>query len=590
MIASTMGPPAGWASTAPAGLSPADWTQIAHQLPTPIQEAKLAADDLQNDYRLGTALAVDGDTVVIGAHGESGGPGNPLYHAGAAYVFERHQGGPNNWGQAAKLTAADAGFFDEFGRAVAISGDTIAVGAPYENGGDDDPMSDAGAVYIFERDQGGPGNWGEVTKLSASDPGIEDDFGLVIALHGDTLVVGAPGEDGGPGDPMPYAGAVYLFERHQGGADKWGEVKKLAASDAESGDGFGNAVALQNDTLVVGVPQEDGGPGNPVLWAGAAYVFERNQGGAGNWGEVKKLAASDAGNKDRFGSSAAIDGDTLVIGAPFEDGGAGDPQFVAGAAYVFERHVGGSNNWGEVKKLAAPEPQEGDYFALHMALLGNTIVAGAPNESGGAGDPLVRAGTVFVFERDQGGANNWGLVAQLTSDDIQAEDNLGYSVAMSGNGLVFAGAPSEDGGEGSPLPYAGAAYVFCLDDDLEENDDFAQALALLPGSYAGLQVCGGDDDFYALTLAAGNTLEVSALFSHTAGNLDLALYDAEGNLLALSDSLSDNEQLSYLAPPAGEYILHVYGLEGAINGYALTTSVSMEEVDISIYLPIMLGH
>jgi hypothetical protein len=586
MIVATTRPPAGAAPAHPTELSPADWAQIVTQLPIPVQEVKLTAGDASNDYRFGAAVAVEGDTVVVGAHGESGGPGDPLYHAGAAYIFERNLGGPNNWGQAKKLTASDPGFFDEFGQAVTISGDTIAVGAPYENGGDGNPMSDAGAVYIFERDQGGPGNWGEVVKLSASDPGVEDDFGRTISLHGDTLVVGAPGEDGGAGDPLSGAGAVYIFERDQGETGTWTEVIKLAAGDAESSDLFGLVVALHNDTLVVGAPQEDGGLG----WAGAVYVFERDHGGVGSWGEVKKLSASDAGNGDRFGSAVAVDEDTIVIGAPFEDGGPGDPQFVAGAAYVFERNLGGANAWGESTKLAAPDPQEGDFFARHIAILKDTIVVGTPYESGGPGDPLLRAGTVFVFARDQGGVDNWELIAELMAEDAQAEDTLGDSVAINSAGAIVTGASGEDGGPGDPLPYAGAAYIFCVDDDLEENDDFAQATVSLPGSYPGLQVCGGDDDYYVVALAAGDTLEVDALFSHAAGNLDLALYDADQSLLAVSDSVTDDEHISYIVPEADDYLIRVYGFEGALNTYTLLLNVSGKTVEIPTYLPILLGE
>src|SRR3990172_5247287 len=166
----------------------------------------------------------------------------------------------------------------------------------------------------------------QVKKLTASDAEAGDAFSFFsVAVSGDTAVVGAPFEDAGGED----AGAAYVFERNQGGANNWGEVKKLIASDAQLLDRFGFSVAVSGDTAVVGAYEEDAMAGN----AGAAYVFERNQGGAGNWGEVKKLIASDAQADDRFGSSA-VSGDTAVVGALFEDAG-GDN---AGAAYLFERN------------------------------------------------------------------------------------------------------------------------------------------------------------------------------------------------------------------------------------------------------------
>lgn len=443
--------------------SSAEWGLAGTQLSGPTQAVKLAADDAQISDFFGSAIAVEGDIFVVGALGEAGGPGDPLWHAGAVYVFERDQGGAGNWGQVVKLTAGDAGFMDEFGHAVAVSGDTIAVGAPYENGGDGNPLSDAGAVYIFERDQGGPGNWGQVTKVMAGDPGVEDDFGRAVSLSGDTLVVGAPGEDGGPGDPMSYVGAVYVFERNQGGPDNWGQVTKLVPSDAQTDDGFGNGVAVSGDTLVAGSPTEGGGPGDPLPWAGAAYVFERNQGGAGNWGEVAKLTASDAQSFDHFGWALAVEGDTIVVGAPFEEGGPGDPMFVAGAAYVFERNQGGAGNWGEVARLAAGDPDEGDFFGDQVAVVGELIVAGTPYESGGPGDPLLRAGASYVFERNQGGAGNWGQLVKLTADDAQAEDIFGSDVALGSDGLIFVGALDGDAAGPPPVVDSGVAYIFDLE-------------------------------------------------------------------------------------------------------------------------------
>jgi hypothetical protein len=169
-----------------------------------------------------------------------------------------------------------------------------------------------GAAYAFERDQGGAGNWGEVKKLTASDAQDGDWFGGSVAVSGDTAVVGAIYEDGAGVD----RGAAYVFERDQGGAGNWGEVKKLTASDAQDDDWFGWSVAVSKDTAVVGAYEEDGAGSD----RGAAYLFERDQGGAGNWGEVKKLTASDAQDYDNAGFSVAISANTAVMGALYEDG------------------------------------------------------------------------------------------------------------------------------------------------------------------------------------------------------------------------------------------------------------------------------
>ncbi|MCH8346643.1 MAG: FG-GAP repeat protein, partial [Chloroflexi bacterium] len=156
----------------------------------------------------------------------------------------------------------------------------------------------------------------EVKKLLASDAEADDTLGFSVAISGDIAVVGAIREDAG-GSPLDNFGAAYVFGRDEGGAGNWGELKKLTASDAQSLDHFGSSVAVSGDTVVVGAPVL----AIPEAGPGAAYVFQRDQGGAGNWGEVKKLTASDAQALDRFGFSVAISGDTAVVGADLEDAG-----------------------------------------------------------------------------------------------------------------------------------------------------------------------------------------------------------------------------------------------------------------------------
>ena len=253
-------------------------------------------------------------------------------------------------------------------------------------------------------------------------------------------------------------------------------MKKLLASAAQAGDLFGESVAISGDSAVVGAIFEDAGGGG----AGAAYVFERNQGGAGNWGEVTKLTASDAQGGDFFGQSVAISGDTAVVGAYREDAGGSD----AGAAYVFQRNEGGADNWGEVKKLTASDAQAGDQFGISVAVSGDTAVVGASTEDAGGDD----AGVAYVFERDEGGAGNWGEVKKLTASDAQALDHFGFSVAVSGDTAVV-------GTPGLPFLFAedaGAAYVFCSDNDGDTRCDAADPdddNDGLPDFYEGAHSC-----------------------------------------------------------------------------------------------------
>jgi hypothetical protein len=322
-----------------------------------LSETKLRAlDAMPYDY-FGESVSIDADTVVVGAPGVDAAGAN----SGAAYIFERNQGGLANWGEAKKLTASDAAAGDQFGAAVAISGDTIVVGA----WGDGEPGLELGAAYIFERNQGGPGNWGQVKKLTASGAQDGDLLGAAIAIIGDTIVTGAPGERA----LGLYTGAAYVFERDLGGPGNWGEATKLTASDPAEGQYFGAAVAVSGDTTAIGAYGDQA----LGLYTGAAYVFERDLGGAENWGQVKKLAASDQTAFDRFGSAIGISGDAIVVGRYGDD----DLGHRSGSAYLFERDLGGGDNWGEAKKLTASDADDGDEFGWSVAVDADRAVAGA---------------------------------------------------------------------------------------------------------------------------------------------------------------------------------------------------------------------
>ena len=401
---------------------------------------KLLASDGQTGAGFGQSVAVSGDTAIVGAPSQTAeGFCCDDFGYGAVFIFQRDQGGPDNWGEVARLTASDTEALDFFGISVAISGDTAVVGASDEDTGG----NSAGAAYTFQRNQGGADNWGEVKKLTASDAEADDVFGGSVAVSGETIIVGAKGEDGGG---FVNAGAAYVFKREEGGADNWGEVTKLTASDAQDFAGFGSGVAISGDTVVVGARGDSAGGS----FAGAAYVFQRSQGGADNWGEVTKLTASDTQAGGDFGDSVTTSGDTIIVGASGLFPNAG----IAGAAYVFQRDHGGTDNWGEITKLKASDAQTDDYFGWSVAVSGDAAIVGAWQEDDGGED----AGAAYVFQRDQGGQDNWGEAKKLTASDAQADDFFGWSVAASG-GTAIVGAWGEGGAGGLQ---DGAAYVFDL--------------------------------------------------------------------------------------------------------------------------------
>ncbi len=379
--------------------------------------AKLVANDGAAGDFLGLTSAIDGDIAVVGAPYEDGSGAE----RGAVYVFSRDQGGTNVWGLVTKLVASDGVDSDYFGGSVAVSGDTIVVGAP----GADATGTDMGAVYVFSRNQGGTDAWGQVKKITAGDGDDSDYFGVAVGLDGDTLAVGADLEDSGGGN----AGAAYVFYRAQGGDDNWGEVVKLTAASPAAADQFGFSIAVQGDVLVAGVPGRDGSGTS----RGSACVFSRNQGGADAWGQVAEITAADAADENYFGYAVSVWGDTVVVGSPNESSGATN----GGAAYVFSRNAGGTDAWGQIQKFASTiaSAQAGVAVAV-----GETYAAIGAKYAGGGG---TQKGEVYVLAKDEGGTDNWGHLQTLRASGANDYDVLGYSVGVSGVDII-AGAPGDD--------------------------------------------------------------------------------------------------------------------------------------------------
>ncbi|MDQ3013064.1 MAG: FG-GAP repeat protein, partial [Acidobacteriota bacterium] len=470
---------------------------------------KLTASDGAANGQLGISVAISGNRAITGAIGDDG-------FKGAAYVFERNQGGADNWGEVKKLIASGGAAGDQFGYSVAIDGDTAIVGAYKDD-------SNKGSAYVFERNQGGADNWGEVKKLTASDGTTGDYFGVAVAMSADTAIVGAHEDDS-------VKGAAYLFARNQGGADNWGEVKKLAASDGVANDTFGVSVALSDDRAIVGAYQDDS-------VKGAAYVFEQNRGGADNWGEVKKLTASDGAANDGFGYSVALSGDTALIGAYGDNS-------QNGAAYVFKRNQGGADVWGEVKKLTASDGGANDYLGYSVAISGDTAIVGAWGDDGQKGSSYMFAsdcnwaekhkpvasdgvandqfgysvgisgdtvivgayqddsgkGSAYIFERNKGGADLWGEVKKLIALDGIGNAQFGRSVAISGD-TVIAGAWGDDGGKGS-------AYIF------ERNKGGADFW----GEVKKLTASDGEEgDLFGISVAISGDTAIAGAFNDDVG-------------------------------------------------------------------------
>jgi hypothetical protein len=306
----------------------------------------VAADGAAGD-RFGTSVALDGEMALVGAN-RANVSGNT--NQGATYVFTRSGA---NWSQQQKLVATDGAADDQFGRSVALDGETALVGAWAANIGGN---INQGAAYVFTRSGA---NWSQQQKLVAADGAASDLFGISVALDGETALVGAYMANVGGNSSQ---GTAYVFTRS--GAN-WSQQQKLVAADGAAGDQFGVSVALDGQTALVGAHLANMG-GNTEQ--GAAYVFTQS---GTDWSQQQKLVAADGAAGDLFGISVALDGETVLVGAILANVGGNTEQ---GAAYVFTRS---GANWSQQQKLVAADGAAGDRFGYSVALDGETALIGA---------------------------------------------------------------------------------------------------------------------------------------------------------------------------------------------------------------------
>ncbi|MBM9502057.1 putative Ig domain-containing protein [Leptospira sp. 201903071] len=480
-----------------------------------------------NGDGFGSRVAISGDTMVIGAQSEDSNqttvtnfPGPVLDSAtdndgtsssGAAYVFRRVG---TSWVLEAYLKAPNPEISDAFGTSVAISGDTIIVGAIAEDSnqttvtnapftgltpaGDNDSAANSGAAYIFRR----TGNtWGLEAYLKAPTSGSTIQFGISVAVSGDTAVVGAIFEDNdqtsvtnAPAVPVSNtnasdSGAAYVFART---GTTWAFEAYLKAPNAEAGDNFGSSVSISEDSNTIAVAAKSersnqtsvsnapspgltpAGDNDSATGAGAVYVFRKN---GGNWAWEAYLKAPNTESNDQFGVSVAISGNRIVVGASGEDSNQGsvvnvlgpsltpagdnDGATGAGAAYVFVRS---GSTWSWESYLKAPNAENfagvGDGFGLNVAILGDIIVVGAGGEDGASSsvlnspsafptsatddDTVTNAGAAYVFHRSDSGWNLRSFLKAPNAENVGGTgDSFGTAVGVS-NECIVIGASGED--------------------------------------------------------------------------------------------------------------------------------------------------
>ena len=406
----------------------------------------------------------------------------------------------------ASNTDSNSFFGNQFGYSIALAGNTLAVGALNEasdatgiNGMQDNTNAEgSGAVYVFTRSGS---TWSQQAYIKASNTGVNDNFGSSIALSGNTLAVGAPLEEsnavgvnaaltGGTGtqadNSSTTSGAVYVFTRS---GSTWSQQAYIKASNTGSGDRFGSSIALSGDTLAVGAifegsnatgvnPTGTGGANpqadNSKIASGAVYVFTRSRSSV--WSQQAYIKASNTGRDDRFGSSTALSGSTLAVGATNEESSAtgvngnqsDNSTLLGGAVYVFTRT---GSTWNREAYIKASNTDYADAFGYSVALSGSTLAVGALNErSSAAGvngnqddNSKPDSGAVYLFTR---AGSAWSQKAYIKASNTGRNDKFGYSIALSGNTLAI-GAIQEAGGTkgingnqaDNSTQKAGAVYV-----------------------------------------------------------------------------------------------------------------------------------
>jgi hypothetical protein len=474
------------------------------------QEAYLKADKPDANDSFGRSIAVSGHTVAAGAPCEdsnqntitpSGSTNNGSTDSGAVYVFVRNSSN-TLWAQEAFIKPAN-GFdssADEFGQSVALSGNSLAVGVPKEDSNqkvitttvptsDNSMSTNSGAVYLYRRSGA---TWNLEAFIKASNMRLGNEFGHSVSLSGDLLAVGSPSDDAlqttitteGPQGPensgLSNSGAASIFRRSLSGAPWWTQEAYIKASNAYSGDAFGQQISLFGDTLAVADPKEDSNQTTITNGAlasadksskdsGAVFLYRRTSAVAPYWmaeAYVKAFNTSQSTETvgDSFGSSLAVHGNTLAVGAAQEDNSQstitnGTPTTSdntladSGAVYVYRRN---GTAWSQEAYIKAANANAGDAFGSSVALSGNTLAVGAPAEdasqntvtlggTAGENNSSSNSGAVYIFKRD---AAVWSLEAYLKAANTNSTsealgDAYGRSVALSGDLLVI-GTPEED--------------------------------------------------------------------------------------------------------------------------------------------------
>lgn len=474
------------------------------------QEAYLKAANPDENDQFGGSVTISGDTLAVASvnersnqtiitDGTSGSSDNSLDGAGAVYVFRRNG---STWAPEAYVKAANPNISDKFGSSLSLSGDTLVVGATGEDSNQvtitngtganaDNSLFDSGAVYIYTRTGS---SWTQQAYVKAANADEYDFFGWSVSISGETLVVGAPredsnqtiitnGTDASSNNALSQDGAAYVYRRN---GENWTQEAYVKGTNDNAGFShhLGQYVVVSGDTLAVAAFDDGDGNGGPETSpsnAGGVYIFRRT---GVTWTQEALVQADNAGRADFFGTSVALSGDTLAVGARLEDsnqniittsGNTDNSRVNSGAVYVFRRN---DTTWSQEAFVKSSNSDSSDNFGASVALAGDSLAVGAPGEGSNqtiitngataSGDnSLPAAGAVYLYRHS---GSNWIQEAYIKASNADTGDGFGTSVGLSGDSLVV-GSPGEssnqttittgiEASENNSLAAAGAVYVF----------------------------------------------------------------------------------------------------------------------------------
>lgn len=445
------------------------------------QQKIYGSDTAAGDY-FGSSVSIDGDTLLVGAFYDD----EPQTDTGAGFIFERTGA---TWTQSAKLVSGDPAMHDGMGFDVSLSGDVAVLGAPWDDLAipNSETKYNTGSAAIFENNGS---DWIHKQKIVASDAQALDNLGWGVSIEGTRLAVGAPKADV---SNLADAGAVYIFEDIGG---TWTEQAKITAPSPDESEEFGRGVKLLGNIIFIGAWRSDAAVGD----AGAVYVFQES---SGIWSHQQTITASDAVTGDGFGEYVAADNDLLLIGSWLSD----DKGAASGSAYVF-RLV--NNTWTEEAKLIAPDGAAGDRMGFRLDI-SNGIAAVGSRDDDHSG--FFDAGSTYLFKQING---SWQQLVKLVANDAQSNDNMGIGVAVSVDTVASSAERTDQSGTDS-----GSVYL----DDIPSAPPTPTPVPLV----AATQVAPIDE--HTTGILTYEWLEVTNATSYT-----LVVYDVGANAIVFSDT------------------------------------------------------